>query len=62
MKYIVTWGAYAGMETFLTIIDGDQALTIDEIMDAVCDVEEVDRELGCPIFSIVRADNVDVIF
>lgn len=62
MKYIVTWGAYAGMETFLTIIDGDQALTIDEIMDAVCDVEKVDRELGYHIYSIVLADNVGVVY
>jgi hypothetical protein len=62
MKYVVTWGAYAGMETFLTIIDGDQALTIDDIMDWVCVVEEVDPDLGYQIYSIVRADNVDVIF
>jgi hypothetical protein len=46
----------------LTVIDGDQALTIEEIMERVCAREEADPELGYRIYSIVHADNVEVIY
>jgi len=60
-EYIVTWYSAGADETFLTSVDGDLELTIDQIMEIACAVEEVDPEWGYDIYSIIRADNVDVI-
>ena len=61
-EYIVTWYSAGADETFLTSVDGDLELTIDQIMEIACAVEEVIPEWGYDIYSIIRADNVDVIF
>jgi hypothetical protein len=60
-EYIVTWCPAGAEETFLTRVDGDLELTIDQIMEIACAVEEVDPEWGYDIYSIIRVDNVTVI-
>ena len=60
-EYIVTWYSAGADETFLTTVDGDLELTIDQIMEIACAVEEVIPEWGYDIYSIIRAENVDVI-
>jgi hypothetical protein len=60
-EYIVTWYSAGADATFLTSVDGDLELTIQQIMEIACDVEEVDPEWGYEVYSIIRADNVDVI-
>jgi hypothetical protein len=60
-EYIVTWYSAGADETFLTSVDGDLELTIDQIMEIACAVEEVIPEWGYDIYSIIRAENVDVI-
>jgi hypothetical protein len=60
-EYIVTWYPAGCEGTYLTAVDGDLELTIEQIMEIACAVEEVDPEWGYDIYSIVRADNVDVI-
>ena len=60
-QYVVTWYSAGADETFLTSVDGDLELTIDQIMEIACAVEEVIPEWGYDIYSIIRAENVDVI-
>jgi len=60
-EYIVTWYSAGADETFLTSVDGDRELTIDQIMEIACAVEEVIPEWGYDIYSIIRAEKVDVI-
>jgi len=60
MKYIVTWRP-AGELDFLTIIDGTLELTVDQIMEIVLAVEDIAADEDHDIYSIIRADNVDVI-
>jgi hypothetical protein len=60
-EYIVTWYSAGADATFLTSVDGDLELTTDQIMEIACAVEEVDPEWGYEVYSIIRADNVDVI-
>jgi hypothetical protein len=60
MKYIVTWRP-AGELDFLTIIDGVVELTVDQIMEIVFMVEDISDQENYEIYSIIRADNVDVI-
>jgi len=60
-QYVVTWYSIGADATFLTSVDGDLELTIWQIMKIACDVEDVRPEWGYDIYSIVRADNVDVI-
>ncbi len=60
-KYIVTWCPAGADVEFLTIIDGDLELTIDQIVEIACAVEEIEPQSGHLIYSIIRADNVDVI-
>ena len=60
-QYVVTWYSAGADATFLTTVDGDLELTIDQIMEIACSVEEVDPEWGYDIYSIIRADNVAVI-
>jgi len=60
-EYIVTWYSAGADATFLTTVDGDLELTTDQIMEIACAVEEVDPEWGYDIYSIIRAENVDVI-
>ena len=60
MKYIVTWRPWWD-EDYLTIIDGTVELTVDQIMDIVRMAEDVSDQENYEIYSIIRADNVDVI-
>ena len=60
-QYVVTWYSAGVEEEFLTTVDGVVELTIEQIMEIACAVEEVDPEWGYHIYSIIRADNVDVI-
>jgi|DEB0MinimDraft_3_1074331.scaffolds.fasta_scaffold170426_1 hypothetical protein len=61
MKYIVTWCPVGeGFET-LTLLNGDETLTVEEIMKRACAAEDVSPECEYVICSIVRADNVEVI-
>lgn len=60
-EYIVDWYSVGADATFLTSVDGDLELTIDQIMEIACAVEEVDPEWGYDVYSIIRADNVDII-
>ena len=62
MKYIVTWCPSGEGVEMLTVLDGDEALTIDQIMERACAAEDADPELGYRIYSIVHADNVEVIY
>ena len=60
-QYVVTWYSIGADATFLTSVDGDLELTIQQIMEIACAVEGVHPEWGCDVYSIIRADNVDVI-
>ena len=62
-EYIVTWYSAGPDATFLTSVDGDLELTIEQIMEIACAVEDVHPEWGYEVYSIIRADtaNVDVI-
>jgi hypothetical protein len=60
-EYIVTWYSAGADVTFLTSVDGDLELTIQQIMEIACAVENVHPEWGYDIYSIIRADNVTVI-
>ena len=59
--YIVTWYSAGPDAVFLTSVEGDLELTIEQIMEIACAVEEVHPEWGYEVYSIIRADNVDVI-
>ena len=60
-EYIVTWYSVGADATFLTSVDGALELTMQQIMEIARAVEEVDPEWGDEVYSIIRADNVDVI-
>jgi hypothetical protein len=60
MKYIVIWRP-AGEMDFLTIIDGVVELTVDQIMEMVLVAEDIAADEDHEIYSIIRADNVNVI-
>jgi hypothetical protein len=62
-EYIVTWYSAGPDAIFLTSVDGDLELTIEQIMEIACAVEDVHPEWGYEVYSIIRADadNVDVI-
>ena len=62
MKYIVTWRPTCAEESYLTILDADLDPTVSEIMEAAMVVEECEDAEDYEIYSIVRADNVLVIY
>jgi len=68
MKYIVTWRPTYAEETYLTIFDGDAGMPFLQIMERVHEIEEIeytDATQGgsdYETYSIVRADNVEVIW
>lgn len=62
MKYVVTWRPTCAEESYLTILDADPDMTVSEIMKAAMAVEECEDAEEYEIYSIVRADNVLVIY
>ena len=62
MKYVVTWRPTCAEESYLTILDADPDLTVSQIMEIAKTVEECEDAEDYEIYSIVRADNVLVIY
>lgn len=64
MKYIVTWRPTCAEESYLTIFEGSAGMPFLQIMDRVHEIEELSYqdEIDYEVYSIVRADNVEVIY
>ena len=61
MQYVVTWCPTGEGFEFLTLLDGDETLTVEEIMKRACAAEDIDPECEYVICSIIRAGSVEVI-
>ena len=68
MKYIVTWRHTCAEQSYLTIFEGSAGMPFLQIMDRVHEIEEVSYTdatqggIDYEVYSIVRADNVEVIW
>jgi len=60
VKYYITW-ITDGL-TFLTGIDGELDLTLDQIMEIAFAVEEVEPGSSYEICSIIRAKDAEVVW
>lgn len=60
MKYYVTW-ITDGL-TFLTGIDGELDLTLDQIMEIAFEIEEIEPDSSYEICSIIRAKDAEVVW
>lgn len=64
MKYIVTWRHTCAEQSYLTIFEGSAGMSFLQIMDRAHEIEELSYqgEIDYEVYSIVRVDNVLVIY
>jgi hypothetical protein len=59
MKYYITWAVDGA--SLLTVLDGEIELTVDQMMDAAFEVEEVEAGTRYEVQSVIRARDASVI-